>query len=896
MKRSKFLNITFAVSLFLTIFSCSRQPKSILIHNWDTSVKRNFLSSSFWGNRLQDWQANNGRLECFNGKDPWRTVHILTHEINNSNKRFGVEISFGLLHNEKPESEAFAGVLLGAGSLDLDYRARCLIFNRPSKNGGILAGINGNGELVIMDMENNLETIARSSASIPGFSFNSEKEYKIRIDAVSKEDYFQITVKEINSGQEITGNILAEHISGNIGLVAHRGNLPETGSFWFKNLKLSGRKIDYFPGRSLGPIISTQHTLSRQVLKMTAQLMPIGDDDPGDLIFEYRTEEDNVWTTSPPFKIDRDGYIATIKIDNWIDTKEYEYRVVYNYAGNNGKPEVARYKGTIRKNPTHKDEFIIAAFTGNNNTSWQSNAFDRTRLFFPHEDLTSKVAMHQPDFLFYSGDQLYEGSPSYPDMSGGRTSMLDYLYKWYLWCWAHRELTRSIPSVSIPDDHDVFHGNLWGASGKIPLQKPLDGVYPEHYQGGFEGHWVQDQGGYKMGPNFVNMVENTQTSNLPNPVDSQPVLNNIGVYFTDIKYGGVSMVVLEDRKFKSAPSTILTEDKIINGFSQIPDYDARKSDRKEASLLGDRQLDFINEWVHDWEDSWIKISLTQTIFANVSTYPDTFKTDAGTPRLKPLEQGVIPKDYSVAKDMDSNGWPQTGRNKALEALRKGYTFMIAGDQHLGSVVHHGIDDWEDAGISFCVPSVANVWPRRWFPPNRGLNYQAGRPDYTGQYFDGFGNRITVHAASNPYISNVYPHELHDRAPGYGIIKIQKKEQKITVECWPRHVDPSQPGAKQYPDWPLTFDLEENYGRKAIAWLPTIVTKGLENPPVIQVRDETSGEIIYSIRAKSSTFDAKVFSPGLYSISLGEPGTENWKSIENIQSINEKGSDSMSFDF
>ncbi len=356
------------------------------------------------------------------------------------------------------------------------------------------------------------------------------------------------------------------------------------------------------------------------------------------------------------------------------------------------------------------------------------------------------------------------------------------------------------------------------------------------------------------------------------------------------------MAVLEDRKFKSAPSTILTEDKIINGFSQISDYDATKSDRKEASLLGERQLRFINDWVHDWEDTWIKVSLTQTIFANVSTYPDTFKTDAGTPRLQPLEQGVIPKDYSVAKDMDSNGWPQTGRNKALESLRKGYTFMIAGDQHLGSVVHHGIDDWEDAGISFCVPSVANVWPRRWFPPNPGLNHQEGRPGYTGQYFDGFGNRITVHAASNPYISNVYPHELHDRAPGYGIIKIQKKEQKIRIECWPRHVDPSQPNAEQYPDWHLTFDLEDNYSRKAVAWFPTIETKGLENPPVIQVKNETSGEIIYTIRAKTKSFDAKVFSHGKYTINLGEPGSENWKSIKNIQSIIEKGSSSKSVNF
>ena len=354
--------------------------------------------------------------------------------------------------------------------------------------------------------------------------------------------------------------------------------------------------------------------------------------------------------------------------------------------------------------------------------------------------------------------------------------MLDYLYKWYLWYWAHRELTRNTPSVTIPDDHDVFHGNLWGDGGTIPPSQPAGGKYPEHYRGGFESHWIQDFGGYRMGADFANMVERTQTSHLPDPFDPTPVKNGIGVYYTDILYGGIGFAILEDRKFKSPPARILPEDKIVNGFSQIEGYDAIKADRDSAILLGDRQLEFIKHWAADWEGTWMKISLTQTIFANVSTYPDTFKTDAGTPRLLPLPQGVIPKDYSLAKDMDSNGWPQSGRNRALSELRKGFTFMIAGDQHLGSVVQHGIDQWHDAGISFCVPSVANVWPRRWFPPLPGKNHIEGMPVYTGDYPDGFGNRISVYAVSNPYISNIYPNELHDRAPGYGIVKLHKKEQ------------------------------------------------------------------------------------------------------------------------
>jgi alkaline phosphatase D len=292
----------------------------------------------------------------------------------------------------------------------------------------------------------------------------------------------------------------------------------------------------------------------------------------------------------------------------------------------------------------------------------------------------------------------------------------------------------------------------------------------------------------------------------------------------------------------------------------------------------------------------MKVSLTQTVFADICTFPDSFKTDDGTPRLPPLPQGVIPKDFSLAKDMDSNGWPQSGRNRALGELRKGFTFMIAGDQHLGTVVHHGIDEWEDAGVSLCVPSVANVWPRRWFPPRPGLNHDPDKPDYTGRYLDGFGNRITVFAASNPYKSGIYPEELNDRAPGYGIVKLDKKEQTITIECWPRYVDPSQPGAEQYPGWPVTFDMEDNFGKKAVAWLPTLIIKSHEKPPVVQVVREDNGEIVYTLRLKTNSFDPKVFRNGLYTLRVGEPGTLKRKELNGIRALAHAGADTLEITF
>jgi hypothetical protein len=278
----------------------------------------------------------------------------------------------------------------------------------------------------------------------------------------------------------------------------------------------------------------------------------------------------------------------------------------------------------------------------------------------------------------------------------------------------------------------------------------------------------------------------------------------------------------------------------------------------------------------------MKVVISQTLLADLATWPDSFRTDEGTLELKSLPAGTIPRGYRKAKDMDSNGWPQSGRKEALKELRKGFTLMICGDQHLGSVVHHGTDEWDDAGYSFCVPAIANLWPRRWFPDEPGLERQAGMPMYTGRYFDGFGNRITVDAVANPYLTGKEPSRLYDRAPGFGIIRLNKRTQQITMECWPRYADPGSPDSKQYPGWPVTIQMEDNYGRRPRLWLPPIETTGLKYPPVIQVIDEATGEIVYTLRCRESGYQPKVFSYGTYTVIAGEPGTKKLQKLTGIQ--------------
>ena len=88
-------------------------------------------------------------------------------------------------------------------------------------------------------------------------------------------------------------------------------------------------------------------------------------------------------------------------------------------------------------------------------------------------------------------------------------------------------------------------------------------------------------------------------------------------------------------------------------------FDPEAYDVPGATLLGERQLTFIRDWAADWRQADMKVSLTQTIFANAAT-------THGANKMR------------LVADLDSNGWPQSGRKRALRELRKGFVFMLGG--------------------------------------------------------------------------------------------------------------------------------------------------------------------------------------------------------------------------
>jgi len=271
-------------------------------------------------------------------------------------------------------------------------------------------------------------------------------------------------------------------------------------------------------------------------------------------------------------------------------------------------------------------------------------------------------------------------------------------------------------------------------------------------------------GGYFFHHEYIKMVERCQTAHLPDPYDPTPI-----------------EAILEDRKFKSGPEGKIPQQGPRPDHIRNPEYDPKSVDVEGLKLLGDRQLDFLDDWADNRDGVVMKAVLSQTGFC-------------GGAHLHGK------KENRLHADMDSNGWPQTGRNKALRAIKKANAVHVGGDQHLATVIQHGIDKYEDGPHAFIVPAIVNNYYSRWWWPEDekpGLNSNDRLP-WTGRYLDGFNNKITMHAYVNP--------ESPSRGSGYGLIKFNKAQKEVTFECWPRETDVRSATASQFTGWPITVTL------------------------------------------------------------------------------------------
>lgn len=401
--------------------------------------------------------------------------------------------------------------------------------------------------------------------------------------------------------------------------------------------------------------------------------------------------------------------------------------------------------------------------------------------------------------------------------------------------------------VTIPDDHDIGQGNIWGEGGIVADSE------------------AGDSGGYFFPAEYIKMVHRCQTSHLPDPLDPRPVAQDISVYFTRLRVGGIDFAILADRQFKSGPKGKISQMGPRPDHIRQAGYDPKAVDLPGLQLLGERQMAFLEAWGQDWSGAVMKAALSQTAFCGaVHLHGD--------------------KTNRLLADLDCNGWPQTGRNLALAALRRALACHLCGDQHLAVVVQHGIEEFRDGPFGFTNPAIVNSYYGRWWWPE---NEQPGdRPipgsplPWTGDYLDGLYNRITMIAYANPEFGDIRTLRSKQRDPdvnlgdGYGVIRFNKRTRAITFECWPRYADLNRGDAAQFPGWPVTIHMEDNDGRRVTGYLPELRFRGAVNP-VVQVIRESDGEILYTQRIAGRSFRPRVFAPGTYTVKVGRDTPDGW---------------------
>ncbi len=782
------IKIFILLALTLSGFSCYKtSTETPPLPALTPGVTRAWIGPEYWTNPLMNWQLSDGRFECTHGG--WSNeLHSLTHQLKEVDGDFEVQVRLGLMDRKgvASDQEIFAGFTLAALGQENDYRSNVLheitggFAEELQQETPLRVGITTDGRLRI-----------DSHFSDPVLTPEQLKDALIKSQVSHRQHKATVTLTvETTDGNtaQLNAELQRGSLTGNIALACHPVETPirkrhdhsdpDHPTFWFSDWQTSGNKLTANPEHTYGPILWTQYTVEKGVLKLMAFLVPMESEANSSAELQINTKGN--WETVATSEIEPLSRTASFRVENWDASIDQEYRVSYSWKSAQGN-RVSTWGGTIRKDPVDKASISLAGLSCSNSE------------LFPNRFLEANLLAQDPDLVYFSGDQIYEPNGGYGIAFAGTEAevpraALNYLGKFWSTGLSFRELMKDRPTVMIPDDHDVYSNDLWGKEGVAMPGNP-------------QGNSMRCFGGYRMHPTWVNMVEHTQMGHHPDAFDPTPVQRGIGVHYTSLNVGGVSFALINDRKFKSAPGDILSAIEplfVIRGqknYSQMDtinekDFDTSTLDRDDLTLLGERQLKFLEQWGKN--DAELKAVLSQSPFCQ-------------------------PHHLMVA-DFDSNGWPQSGRNRALRVIRDADAVMIHGDLHFPTLVQQGIDEWEDAGWSFTLPAVSTAVHRAWRPQVDGLNRQPGMPDYTGRFLDGWKNKITVWAAANPHsflIEDDYEGPgkatldyMRNASLGYGIVRFHKTEQSVTFESWP--VYGKFMGAdkhEQHPGFPKTVSMK-----------------------------------------------------------------------------------------
>ncbi|MCB1122668.1 MAG: alkaline phosphatase D family protein, partial [Verrucomicrobiae bacterium] len=731
--------------------------------NWHRTHDRIWLGESFWANPMEDWQVVDGGAEvCTGGGD--RNIQLITHQLEKTNGSF--EMSCRVKRVEPGKQDGGAGFRIGIQSDINEYRSNCF------EKGGLTAGVI-DGQLILGKTEKPI-------------TMDPSAGYRLQLSGKPTGSNCRLTLSAYDlSGSNlgsVSANVSSRTLLGNIALVSNfnpRLKNDEGARYRFEDWSVSGDAFAVRPERKFGPILWSMYSLSDSrskegfVLKLSALTGPLGA--RHNKTVELQIGSGGNWKNVATAELDADAWSAIFRIPNWNEKRETPFQLVYRENHSDGTETTHVRQGIIKANPEGRP-LRLGALTCQKDYS------------FPYEPVAKNLVKLDPDVLYFSGDQLYEGHGGYGLIrEPAPMAILNYLRKFYMFGWAFGEAMLNRPTLCIPDDHDVFHGNIWGEGGAPMLNK----------EGG-----TSSKGGYIEPARMVNVVHRTNAGHHPDYFDPKPVKQGISVYYGDMVYGNVSFAILGDRQFKTGPEKVNTGSGRADHVPD-PDFDTSTLDKPGLVLLGDRQEKFLKHWAKDWRGHSMKVLLSQTVFAGMATHHGNY-------------------DGYLKEDLDSGGWPQTARNRAIDILREAMPLHVNGDQHLTSLVQYGVKGQRDSNWSFCVPAISAGYPRWWRPDELGMPHK-NRPRHgladTGEMNDGLGNKVYVYAVGNPEVGtekNRYK-LAHQKGSGFGIVTIDTRAKTYYLECFRYLIDATDgKTGNQFPGWPVTIHQKENRGENRLS--------------------------------------------------------------------------------
>ena len=188
------------------------------------------------------------------------------------------------------------------------------------------------------------------------------------------------------------------------------------------------------------------YTTSNNTLKLSAQLFPLYPEESREVKLAFN--QNNTWRVVQTEQVNEIGWSVLFRIENFDMNNDVRYKIMHG--------ETASFEGLIRKDPINKAQITLAALSCNSN----KDRGDR-------DGYVRNINTLNPDLIFFAGDQSYDHK--------------EHTAAWLKFGLQFRELFRGRPCITIPDDHDIGQGNLWGEGGKKSLRmEGNDGGYFFH--------------------------------------------------------------------------------------------------------------------------------------------------------------------------------------------------------------------------------------------------------------------------------------------------------------------------------------------------------------------------------------------------------------------------------